>query len=50
MLEASAGQLAKSSPPSAIFVADGLPRNAMGKVQKNHLRDQHKDTFAAAAP
>jgi malonyl-CoA/methylmalonyl-CoA synthetase len=23
-----------------------LPRNTMGKVQKNLLRDQHKHTFA----
>jgi malonyl-CoA/methylmalonyl-CoA synthetase len=27
------------------LVAD-LPRNAMGKVQKNLLRDQHKGLFA----
>jgi malonyl-CoA/methylmalonyl-CoA synthetase len=27
-------------------VAD-LPRNTMGKVQKNLLRDQHKGLFAA---
>jgi malonyl-CoA/methylmalonyl-CoA synthetase len=26
-----------------------LPRNAMGKVQKNLLRDQHKGLFAGPA-
>ena len=31
--------------PSACFVVDELPRNAMGKVQKNLLREQHKDLF-----
>ena len=34
-------------PKRVHFVAD-LPRNAMGKVQKNLLRDQYKDLFATA--
>jgi malonyl-CoA/methylmalonyl-CoA synthetase len=33
--------------PKRIHVVDSLPRNAMGKVQKNQLREMHKDTFAA---
>jgi malonyl-CoA/methylmalonyl-CoA synthetase len=28
-----------------VFVVADLPRNAMGKVQKNLLRDQHKALF-----
>jgi hypothetical protein len=29
-----------------LILLDELPRNTMGKVQKNILRDQYKDTFA----
>ncbi|MDE2402360.1 MAG: AMP-binding protein [Burkholderiales bacterium] len=32
--------------PKRVFVAEDLPRNAMGKVQKNLLRQQHHNTFA----
>ncbi|HET6468116.1 MAG TPA: malonyl-CoA synthase [Geminicoccaceae bacterium] len=46
MQAALAGQLAKFKLPKRIFVTDALPRNAMGKVQKNELRDRHKDAFA----
>jgi malonyl-CoA/methylmalonyl-CoA synthetase len=38
-------QLANFKVPKQVFFADDLPRNAMGKVQKNVLRDRHKDTF-----
>lgn len=38
------GQLAKFKRPKRVFFVDALPRNAMGKVQKNRLRDR----FAAA--
>ena len=31
--------------PRKIFFVDELPRNTMGKVQKNILRDSYKDTF-----
>ncbi len=31
--------------PKACLLVDELPRNTMGKVQKNLLRDQHKSTF-----
>jgi malonyl-CoA/methylmalonyl-CoA synthetase len=30
-----------------VFVVDELPRNTMGKVQKNLLRDQHRALFQA---
>ncbi len=33
--------------PKAVFIEAELPRNAMGKVQKNLLREQHKALFAA---
>jgi malonyl-CoA/methylmalonyl-CoA synthetase len=33
--------------PKRVFCVADLPRNAMGKVQKNLLRQQHHDTFAA---
>jgi malonyl-CoA/methylmalonyl-CoA synthetase len=32
--------------PKQIFVADKLPRNSMGKVQKNVLRDEYAEIFA----
>jgi malonyl-CoA/methylmalonyl-CoA synthetase len=39
-------QLANFKIPKRCFVVDELPRNAMGKVQKNVLREQHKGLFA----
>jgi malonyl-CoA/methylmalonyl-CoA synthetase len=39
-------QIANFKVPKQVFVVDELPRNAMGKVQKNLLRDQHKNLFA----
>ena len=38
-------QLANFKIPKRCFVVNKLPRNAMGKVQKNLLRDQHKGLF-----
>ena len=32
--------------PSGCFSQDALPRNAMGKVQKNLLRERYADSFA----
>ncbi len=48
MVAALGSELAKYKLPKRIYVTDSLPRNAMGKVQKNQLRDQHKATFAAS--
>jgi len=31
--------------PKRVFVVDELPRNTMGKVQKNVLRDSYKDIY-----
>ena len=36
------GRLANFKVPKQVFFATELPRNAMGKVQKNMLRDKHK--------
>ncbi len=41
-------RLARYKHPRAYFVIDGLPRNAMGKVQKNILRDRYKEMFVPA--
>jgi len=38
-------QLANFKVPKLCFVTNDLPRNAMGKVQKNLLRDQYQDLF-----
>jgi len=39
-------QIANFKVPKQLFVVTELPRNAMGKVQKNLLREQHKGLFA----
>ncbi|RQP23116.1 malonate--CoA ligase [Piscinibacter terrae] len=39
-------RIANFKVPKHLFVVDELPRNAMGKVQKNLLREQHKGLFA----
>ncbi len=36
--------------PKRVFVAPELPRNAMGKVQKNLLRERYCDLFAGDPP
>jgi malonyl-CoA/methylmalonyl-CoA synthetase len=40
-------QIANFKVPKRVFVVAELPRNAMGKVQKNLLREQHRGLFAA---
>ncbi len=45
-LAAIAGDLARFKQPKAAVVVTDLPRNTMGKVQKNLLREQYKDWFA----
>lgn len=46
VLKALDGRLAKFKMPKRVFVVDELPRNTMGKVQKNVLRDMYKDIYA----
>ena len=48
VLNALDGRLAKFKMPKRVFVVDELPRNAMGKVQKNILRDAYADIYAKA--
>jgi malonyl-CoA/methylmalonyl-CoA synthetase len=40
-------QVARFKQPKKIYVLDELPRNTMGKVQKNILREQYQSTFSA---
>jgi len=47
MIAAAREKLAAFKTPKRVFFVDELPRNAMGKVQKNLLRDQYKATFTA---
>ncbi|MEF7614333.1 malonyl-CoA synthase [Aquincola sp. MAHUQ-54] len=39
------GRIANFKVPKQVFVVGELPRNTMGKVQKNLLREQHKGLF-----
>ncbi|WP_111734535.1 malonate--CoA ligase [Roseovarius amoyensis] len=45
--EAASTALARFKQPRAYRTIDELPRNTMGKVQKNILRDRYKDMFTA---
>lgn len=38
-------QVARYKQPKHVALVDQLPRNAMGKVQKNGLRDDYRDLF-----
>lgn len=46
VLKGLEGRLAKFKMPKRVFVVDELPRNTMGKVQKNVLRDTYKNIYA----
>jgi malonyl-CoA/methylmalonyl-CoA synthetase len=48
VLKALDGRLAKFKMPKRVIVVDDLPRNTMGKVQKNILRDIYADLYAKA--
>ncbi len=39
-------QLARFKHPKKLIVLDELPRNSMGKVQKNILRERYRDLFS----
>ncbi len=39
-------ELAGYKLPKTVFYIDALPRNKMGKVQKNVLRDRHQSTYS----
>jgi len=46
VLNALEGRLAKFKMPKRVFVVDELPRNTMGKVQKNILRDAYSKIYS----
>lgn len=41
------GKVARFKQPKSLKVVEALPRNTMGKVQKNLLREQYADLFQA---
>ncbi|MEJ1994233.1 MAG: malonyl-CoA synthase [Limibacillus sp.] len=47
VIEACKGKLANFKVPKCVYFVEELPRNTMGKVQKNQLRETYKDSFAA---
>ncbi|MCA0975490.1 malonyl-CoA synthase [Halomonas denitrificans] len=49
IIAALADKLARYKQPKRVFFVDSLPRNTMGKVQKNQLRERFKDTYAASS-
>lgn len=48
IMTASGGALARFKQPRQVIVLSQLPRNTMGKVQKNVLRDTYKGLFTGA--
>ncbi len=46
LLALLADKLAKFKQPKRIYFLPELPRNTMGKVQKNQLRESYQETFA----
>ncbi|MEL7149577.1 MAG: malonyl-CoA synthase [Pseudomonadota bacterium] len=46
IMTAIAPDLARYKQPKSVILVEGLPRNAMGKVQKNVLRDAFAELFA----
>ena len=49
LIQALKGRIAGFKVPKRILVVPELPRNAMGKVQKKLLREQHAGLFTPAA-
>ncbi|MGQ7246023.1 malonate--CoA ligase [Halomonas sp. V046] len=48
IIAAISDKLAKYKQPKRVFFTDNLPRNTMGKVQKNQLRERYKETYQAS--
>ena len=46
IINALSERLAKFKQPKRVLFVDGLPRNTMGKVQKNVLRDTYANLFS----
>ncbi|TAG03165.1 MAG: malonyl-CoA synthase [Betaproteobacteria bacterium] len=49
MIASIKANIANFKVPKRLFVVSELPRNAMGKVQKNVLREEHKSLFAESS-
>jgi malonyl-CoA/methylmalonyl-CoA synthetase len=47
LIAAMKARIAAFKVPKQVFVMAELPRNAMGKVQKNRLREQYQGVFSA---
>ena len=45
LVDALKGRIANYKVPKRVFIAEQLPRNAMGKVQKNVLRERYAAAF-----
>jgi len=45
VMAALEGRLARFKQPKRVFIVDELPRNTMGKVQKNVLREMYAGIF-----
>ncbi len=50
LTQAIRSQIAGFKVPKRLFVVDELPRNTMGKVQKNLLRDRYTGVFSDPGP
>jgi malonyl-CoA/methylmalonyl-CoA synthetase len=48
LIGALKGRIANFKVPKQVFVVNELPRNTMGKVQKNLLRERYRGLFAPA--
>jgi malonyl-CoA/methylmalonyl-CoA synthetase len=48
LIDALKTRLANFKVPKRVYIVDELPRNAMGKVQKNVLRDRYNGTTRGA--
>jgi malonyl-CoA/methylmalonyl-CoA synthetase len=46
VLNALDGRLAKFKMPKRVFIVNELPRNTMGKVQKNVLRETYSKIYS----
>jgi malonyl-CoA/methylmalonyl-CoA synthetase len=46
IIAALEGRLARFKCPKRVIVVEELPRNTMGKVQKNILRETYRDLYA----
>jgi len=49
ILAALEGRLAKFKLPKRVIFVEDFPRNAMGKLQKNLLRDRYAGIYGAGA-